>query len=325
MQTGSLLADSLQSQENELSSAQINHAIVRARSFTAVLGLVCEHGHKFNHINAATAVHRVAKHRPQALGPVLGHAGWQRLLQVLSSQMERFEPRHVFNALWALGTLRQKPKQLLGQLLAALPSALSKGNEQVVSNALWGIATLQIQPGRRLLLAADKQLLRVLPKATPQAVSNSMWSTATLEHTPSRQLSRDVARRFVETVQTAEPQSVANLLWAYATLGIHPGQQLLEASAKQLLAAMQVAISQHVASAVWAYSQLGYYPGDAFMLAAVCHGVQRQNVRSRSPPLLSLQLESCLICDFCRSPCRSPSISRFWVSHGCPLILGSTM
>ena len=274
VQTGSLLADSLQSQEEELSNAQINRAIGRAHCSTAVLDLVCEHGHKFNQINAAKAVHQVAKHRPQDLRAVLGHAGWQRLLQVVSSNVDRFKPRHVSNTLWALGALGQKPEQLLAQLLSALPSTLSKGNAQVVSNALWGVAALQIHPGRRLLLAAEKRALRVLPSATSQAVSNVVWSFATLEHRPSDQLLTSAAQRFVEVVHTATQQIVADLLWSYATQEHRPSDQLLTAAAQQFVPV--------VASTQVGHFAMGEQP--AVLLARLClHGWGLATLQSPCP------------------------------------------
>ena len=263
---------------------ELNDWIVKASSSTDVLQLVVEHSHHFSTVNAATALHRVvAKLASASFGAaerkaVPTHPGWPLLLQVVSKHVESFAPRHHANSLWALGKLAQAPEQLLAELLPVAQAALPTFKAQELSNTLLGLAHIGYVPEQAFLLAAEQQLVKLLPRTNPQDISNSLWAFATLQYEPSAQLLTEAAQQFVSLSQTASPQEVANLLWAYATLGVQPGKQLLEACAERLLATLADATPQDVANTLWALGQLRFCPGDDFMAEVLRYCTQNLQV-----------------------------------------------
>ena len=239
-----------------------------ARTSIAVLQLVVEHTQHIRPVNAATALHRVAKHRPADLRPVLSHPGWLLLLSLVARHAASFNGQGFGSVLLALGRLKQAPQPLLAQLLPVAQAALPNFKAQELSNLLLGLAYLGHSPGKPFLLAAEQHLLTVLAIASPQAISNSLWALAKLACKPAEPCLAAAAQQFTQIVTTATPQEVANLLWAFVTFKYTLPNSLISAAAQQFVSKVDSATPQEAANLLWACTSLNMDPGSPLLDAS---------------------------------------------------------
>ena len=307
---------------------ELNNWLTSCRAAPPILDFVVRWGHAFDEVNAATALHRVAKCRPRDMRPVLAHPGWDMLLQAVHGQVSNFADKHLANTAWALALLQQAPQQLLADVLRAVGVRLQAILPRPLSNIVWSLAELKdncpsfdpasVMP-QGFLQDIEQQLPRLLPSANSQDISNFMVAFSTLGHTPSRETVESAARRFVYIRQAANTQDNSNMVLAFArfwhqspgTFGAphsmpyltaaqccsQPVSILLAASADHVLSGRHDASVQAVANTLWGLSEMGFVPCTADTERSLSFVEQRMPVRFDPNILCSCQqLVQCWCC-----------------------------
>ncbi len=131
---------------------KLNQMIATSERLDGLLKICLEHGRAFNHVNVATAMHRLAKmnHKKNVI-PSLE----SRLQSVIDEMTVRanalqglFKPREIANLMWAYATLGREPgAELAGAMSRRAVSTAGKFNPQEIANLMWAYATLGLGRG----------------------------------------------------------------------------------------------------------------------------------------------------------------------------------
>ena len=239
--------------------------------------VLCEtSGDQFNHVNVATALHRLAKLR----GRQSGSSGWliedgQRLKAVCSMMTARavaeagaFDPQGIANVMWALATIGVEPSRELASAMS-MRAVASAGafKPQGIANLMWALATLGLEPSRELASAMSMRAVASAGAFKPQNIANLMWALATLSVEPSRELASAMSIQAVASAGAFKPQNIANLMWELATLGLEPSRELALAMSKRAVASAGAFNPQDIANLMWALATLGVEPSSELALS----------------------------------------------------------
>ncbi|GLC42994.1 hypothetical protein PLESTM_001410700 [Pleodorina starrii] len=277
---------------------RINQAIVAAgsrRRPEEILRVVEQYGGQFNHVNVATALHRLGSCGLQPgsleLRQLLADPRVGKLLRLAEQHMSSFAGHEAVNCLWALAKLgyhhhhQHRPgggeqqadvhggsggenggdngrgcsggDVLLEGLSAQVAASLQDDfSSEAVAKSLWALGRLGHHPGESLLRGLVGRLLAVLPAARPQEVSNCLLGLAKLGWSPGADCLDRVTRGSVAKIREFKPQELSNTLWSLAKLN-HRDEQLQQEIFQQALEQLPGFNSQNIANLVWASATMG--------------------------------------------------------------------
>ena len=159
---------------------RINRDLIDAQDSAEMMRVVAAARSVWNHVNAATALHQLAK-RSKAERCRVRAEDVNVLTGAVDDLLLSFEPQNLANALWAWATLGHDPgAALLGRVGEAVERQLGAFKPQELANALWAWATLGHDPGAALLGRVGEAVERQLGAFKPQGLANALWAWATL-------------------------------------------------------------------------------------------------------------------------------------------------
>ncbi|KAL0048903.1 hypothetical protein WJX82_001964 [Trebouxia sp. C0006] len=284
--------------------AEINKRITSARESWQILDIVNTFGAEFDAVNVATALHRIAKQRPEDVARLVSSDGFKQLVMMVDIQADQCKPQQIANIMWAFGTLSFKPQQhlldvlatqalskltgfnpqnlanfiwayarmelqppadVLQDFLAECELKLGQFAPQNISNMLWACATLGVSPGRKFLAAVTSVSLLQLHLFTPQAIKDTLWAMATIGYTPAKPFLQGAADLCLYLMSQFNPQNIANAIWAFAKFGFNPGREVLSAMATQAMQRLPQFNSQNMSNTLWAFASLNHHPGSMLL------------------------------------------------------------
>lgn len=145
----------------------------------------------FNHVNCATAMHRLAKLAlPQ-------------------------------------GTVLEAVKLLGSRILDVLGDFVPQG----ISNVVWSYATMGVSPSREVWSGLVERSRELLPAFAPQNFANIAWALATLQTKDAAgyELVEKMAVQSEKAMKGFKPQEIGNFSWALMKFGIRPSKEALAA------------------------------------------------------------------------------------------------
>lgn len=184
----------------EYPNAPLNDEIITRRSAREVLAIFGERGAELNHVNAITALHRIAKAGDGAA--VAGDARFERLVARVVEHISQVpsarsaEARHeaaarsfkswpppakdhqnLSNTAWALAKLSYAHAPQLEAIAAAAIPLIGEFNAQDLANTPWAFAKLASLNSPLCHAIASKAIAR-LAELNPQNLTNIAWSLA---------------------------------------------------------------------------------------------------------------------------------------------------
>eukprot|EP00930_Biecheleria_cincta_P089109 TRINITY_DN78370_c0_g1_i1.p1 TRINITY_DN78370_c0_g1~~TRINITY_DN78370_c0_g1_i1.p1 ORF type:complete len:405 (-),score=48.37 TRINITY_DN78370_c0_g1_i1:44-1258(-) len=245
--------------------ARLNVEISRLRNAVDVVQLCEEHMPRFDVVNVATALHRIAKlsARRSDRSALLQTDTARLLLEraAHAAKSHEFNSQCLANTVWSLATLSWEDKPLLETLSATTQAKVSNFQAQELANTSWAFATLDYFD-TTLLEALSNASSSKLSSFSTQQLSNTAWAFATSRWRPLPLLS-DIALLAMHEINEFQAQGLANMAWAFVTLEVLH-QPLLATIAEVSIARQAEFQPQHLASTAWAFAEadLGHHSDD---------------------------------------------------------------
>ena len=178
--------------------AEINKRITGASDSWHILDIVNTFGAEFDAVNVATALHRIAKQRPEDALHLTNSNAFKQLVIMVDVQV-----RHLlFSGELECVSIASQPT-----ISQALPSsALSHCDAALL-------------PATQTVILSDTGLTALILQAEqckPQQIANIMWAFGTLSYKPQEHLLNVLATQAVSKLTDFNPQNLANFIWAYA-------------------------------------------------------------------------------------------------------------
>ena len=174
---------------------------------------------KFNEINCATALYRLAKMHSQNVECI------QKIILICEETLKTFEAQSISNMVWAFATLDFKDEVFLEKIAKEVCQRdLEKFNTQNIANTVWAFATLDFKDEVFLEKIAKEVCQRDLEKFNSQEISNTIWAFATLDFKDEvflEKIAKEVCQREWREFTV---QNIANTVWAFGTLGFFHSQ-----------------------------------------------------------------------------------------------------
>ena len=156
---------------------KLNKALIAARSVEEMVQLVREAGDDgLNAVNAATALHQLAKRSAKAKHTVKKE-DVELINKHVGRTLEGFKARELANTVWAWAKLGAHPgEELLRSVGRAVERKLGDFNPQAIANTVWAWATLGAHPGEELMRSVGRAVERKLGDFNPQDIANTVWA-----------------------------------------------------------------------------------------------------------------------------------------------------
>jgi hypothetical protein len=227
-------------------------------------GHVLQHVKIFNHVNCATALHRMAKVNNQLPGGLVKEAAdalgarivevigdfvpqgmsnimwsfatlsiepqpevWDALLKRCAEMCATFEPQNVSNIVWALATMGRKETELVNVMMPIAEQKMRKFKAQELANMLWGMMKLSIQPTPGLVAACNVHMEATMRDFQSQNLANVMMAYAKLELDLPKSIWYSIGMKVCESVNEWKSQHIGNTIWAFASMASR-SQQVAE-------------------------------------------------------------------------------------------------
>ena len=130
---------------------------------------------KFNEINCATALYRLAKMHSQNVECI------QKIILICEETLKTFEAQSISNMVWAFATLDFKDEVFLEKIAKEVCQRdLEKFNSQEISITIWAFATLDFKDEVFLEKIAKEVCQREWREFTVQNIANTVWAFGTL-------------------------------------------------------------------------------------------------------------------------------------------------
>ena len=130
---------------------------------------------KFNEINCATALYRLAKMHSQNVECI------QKIILICEETLKTFEAQSISNMVWAFATLDFKDEVFLEKIAKEVCQRdLEKFNSQEISITIWAFATLDFKDEVFLEKIAKEVCHREWREFTVQNIANTVWAFGTL-------------------------------------------------------------------------------------------------------------------------------------------------
>ena len=163
---------------------EINRLLVVSQNLEEIISICSMHAHDFNHVNIATAMHRIAKvagmkERKLAatIQPVI-----KKLTNKAIKLQSQFRSQSIANLLWAFATLGMEPSEALVRAMSRRATLISvEFKSQEIANFFWAFATLRLPADTELLDCMSKRAVSVSGDFSSQATASLLWALATLD------------------------------------------------------------------------------------------------------------------------------------------------
>ena len=241
-----------------------------SRTVPDLLRLVDVQGHRFNYVNASTALAAfvrlqlgshtrsqpalsklldlvvsyhtsfTARERGDTLRSLalldLHHSALLRSMTTAPSQWVDYHPRHIPSVLWALGRLSHSPPQpVLDILLGHMQAALPHFDCADLANCLWAFMRLKLPVSGPLQQGFLQQVHRQLPKARPPAFTSILYSLATLPLAPEPPQAKVALAYLDRHLASFEGPDLSVALWSLNSLAVRLDPELLDRCYRQAL------------------------------------------------------------------------------------------
>ena len=178
--------------------AEINKRITGASDSWQILDIVNTFGAEFDAVNVATALHRIAKQRPEDAMHLTNSNAFKQLVIMVDVQV-----RHLLFS----GELERVSIASHPTTFQALPSSASSHCDAALLRA------------SQMDMLSDTGLTALILQAEqckPQQIANILWAFGTLSYKPQEHLLNVLANQAVSKLSDFNPQNLANFIWAYA-------------------------------------------------------------------------------------------------------------
>lgn len=245
----------------------------------------------FNHVNIATAMHRLATTARQG-GRGASPAAAEAVAVLVSRAQEvmgDFVPHGLANILWAFATLGETPPSAL--LLGIQERSLellrgeSRGQEftsQNIGNTLWAHATLGVQPDETLVQLLLGRAVACMHEFKAQEIGNLTWALATIGIQMPAELQVAVADQAERVAGSFTAQNIANTIWGFGVLCVAPDDKMLRALSDAAVALVNAGerggefTCQNIANILYALASLKVKPAGNLIRALTHQAVKQQ-------------------------------------------------
>ncbi|KAK9800241.1 hypothetical protein WJX73_004734 [Symbiochloris irregularis] len=220
---------------------------------------------------AALALARIAQLARDAREPStpVGSAEVQSLLARLEASASQLGHKEIARALWALGTMRQPSRKLLGSLCRAAQPLLPRFNSQDLSTSVWALGTLGHNPGP-LMQGIALHAAAGVADFQPKGLSMLLWGLAQLRVKPQGPLLAAAAARVQQDMELFGAQALANTMQALSRLDHYSGS--LCSAVDQLLATRLPEFPpRELSSLLWVFVHFNHAPSAAFWQTLTAH------------------------------------------------------
>ncbi|GLC42995.1 hypothetical protein PLESTM_001410800 [Pleodorina starrii] len=244
----------------------------------AVMQVIEEHVANLNHVNVATALHRLGSCGLQPGGReaerLLADPRVGQLLRLAEQHLSSFAAREVANCLWALAKLGYQQQQPAAGAAASDPEAHHHHHhhhhhhqqaEDVAAAAAAAAAASSSSgggcggvSGGSLLAGLCTRAEATLGGFGPQEVANALWALGALGHHPGEPLLRGLTERLRGVLPELAPQGLSNCLLGLAKLGWSPGADCLDEVTRGSLPKMDDFEPQALSNTPWSLARLGH-------------------------------------------------------------------
>ena len=206
----------------------LNGHIIDCTNAEELQVIVQEQVGDFNHVNVATALHRLARLTKGKPPPA---TDLRETIQALSRQarnrMPAFNSQAVANTLWAFAKMGVEPeRELVGALAGRARATAETFNSQAVANTLWAFAKMGVEPERELVGALAERAYATVGEFVPVGVSMLLWALLRLRSSVSSKL----LSSFSELAQSSgDLVLLATVLRAFRRCRLSPDAALLSA------------------------------------------------------------------------------------------------
>ncbi|CAJ1380026.1 unnamed protein product, partial [Effrenium voratum] len=229
----------------------------------AILGFASRRLPELSVVNAATAVHRLAKcqdsHRIGRDDRLT--ALFDRILDIfrlsggdaqLKSQWKfHVDTRALTNVAWSQAKMLMKHPLLIRYISSQVLDCAAECSPQQLANCAWAFARIE-HCDARLLAVLASQAARRIREFSPQNLMCMLWASARLQLSHAGLLG--AAETFARDMQSFTAQHLSIVAWACATLGVRSA--LLDGIAVEAARKMRTFTAQNLANLVWAFAVL---------------------------------------------------------------------
>jgi len=247
-----------------------------------ILDIVQDEAGNFNHVNASTALLKIAKlssslHQA-ARQEVLRDPRFDRLMEVVRLLAVDMRPRELCSVMQSLVYLRYQSYSTMKAVMLASQFHVADFNHRDASSMVWAMASLKVSDVPVRLV---KQLIQVasdqLDEMAPQGVSMMLWGLATLEYKPKKQFLDLVMERVSRDVEAfaERPVALVNTLWGMAKLGYYPRRALVSTmrhytkTAENAQELLRFRHSQEFTNLFWVFGRCHFDPGEQMLRTSV--------------------------------------------------------
>lgn len=157
-----------------------------------------------------------------------------RYIRFLIENQAQMTPKHVSQAIWAIGRLRVSDEGLIQEMADIAADICPRLNAREISNIVWGLSKVNYDRPDTITKLVSHALLSP-NEINAQEAANMLFALGKLQLFESDALFESLSSVLRNRLHEATPQAIANALWAHDVVGIEPPPELLSTWAQDRL------------------------------------------------------------------------------------------